>query len=142
MAALLAGLRERYAGRTYRAEDFAAVGEAVGASAASVLGNWLSSTAAPGFLASPASVVRLRDDDSGEPSFIGQLGRYEMWLRTAADDRPIEFDGSAAAQGWNKLGVFDLEGGRVSVVVSNRTTGDIVIADAVGWLPLSAANSP
>ena len=355
---LLAELRERYAGRTYRAEDFAAVGEAVGASAASVLGNWLSSTAAPGFLASPASVVRLRDDDSGdrryqtrvhvrndeptagaaflgvdrqawmertdafpvpgnssvelgmvtleppsqlwlhsyfsrnripvrlelpagvdhtaeesgslvgvgpsdwrpptavgividdldpgfaveadgnggwrggimarfrpelrfdqglpqyywwslegtlggewlrqevpsswgkyrhtmaratagygdhravfatelaggrwrldfhlphdplqqlpgegyvEPSFIGQLGRYEMWLRTAAGDRPIEFDGSAAAQGWNKLGVFDLQGGRVSVVVSNRTTGDIVIADAVNWLPLSAANSP
>lgn len=77
-----------------------------------------------------------------EPPFIGQLGRYEMWLRTAAGDRPIEFDGSAAAPGWNKLGVFDLEGGPVSVVVSNRTTGDIVIADAVNWRPLSAANSP
>lgn len=73
-----------------------------------------------------------------EPPFIGQLGRYEMWIRTAAGDRHIEFDGSAAAPGWNKLGVFETEGGLVSVVVSNRTTGRIVIADAVRWLPVSA----
>lgn len=73
-----------------------------------------------------------------EPPFIGQLGRYEMWMRTAAGDRSIEFDGSAAARGWNKLGVFEVDGGLVSVVVSNRTTGRIVIADAIRWLPVSA----
>ena len=73
-----------------------------------------------------------------EPSFIGHLGRYEMWLRTAGGDTSIEFDGSAAAQGWNRLGVFELAGGPVSVVVSHRTTGDLVIADAVRWLPVSA----
>ena len=72
-----------------------------------------------------------------EPPFIGQLGRFEMWLRTAAGDRPIEFDGSAAAPGWNKLGVFEVDAGLVSVVVSNRTTGRTVIADAIRWLPVS-----
>ena len=46
-----------------------------------------------------------------EPSFIGQLGRYEMWVRSAEDDLTVEFDGSAAAPGWNKLGTYDLEGG-------------------------------
>ena len=71
-----------------------------------------------------------------EPPFIGQLGSYEMWMRTAAGDRPIEFDGSAAAPGWNKLGVFEIDGGLASIVISNRTTGRIVIADAVRWLPL------
>ena len=71
-----------------------------------------------------------------DPPFIGQLGRYEMWMRSAAGDRPIEFDGSAAAPGWNKLGVFEMDGGRVGVVVSNRTNGRIVIADAVRWLPV------
>ena len=76
-----------------------------------------------------------------ELPFIGQLGRYEMWMRTADGDRPIEFDGSAAAPGWNKLGIFEIDGGLVSIVVSNRTTGRIVIADAIRWLPVSA-NSP
>ena len=84
---------------------------------------------------------QLPGGDYAEPSFLGQLGRYEVWLRTAAGDTSIEFDGSAAAQGWNRLGVFELSGGPVDVVVSNRATGDLVIADAVRWQPVSAKGS-
>ena len=76
-----------------------------------------------------------------EPSFIGQLGGYDMWVRTAEGDLTVEFDGSAAAPGWNRLGTFDLEGGSVTLVVSNRTTGGIAIADAVRWLPVSSAEN-
>ena len=76
------------------------------------------------------------------PSFIGLLGHYEMWIRTAAADTSIEFDGSAAEQGWNKLGIFELAAGSVSVVVSNRTTGDLVIVDAIRWLPVPVADAP
>ena len=77
-----------------------------------------------------------------EPSFIGRLGRYEMWVRTAEGDLRVEFDGSVAAPGWNKLGTFDLEGGTVTLVVSNRTTGGITIVDAVRWLPESSVDNP
>ena len=77
-----------------------------------------------------------------DPSFIGQLGRYEMWVRTAKGDLAVEFDGTAAGPGWNKLGTFDLEGSSVAVVVSNRSTGGIAIVDAVRWLPVSSAANP
>lgn len=60
-----------------------------------------------------------------------------MWLRTPEGETAIEFDGSGAAGGWHKLGEFDLESPRVSVVVSNRTDGDIVIADAIRWLEVA-----
>lgn len=91
----------------------------------------------------PDPLPQLPGEEYVVPSFIGQLGRYEIWLRTAAGETSIEFDGSAAAQGWNKLGMFDLAGGNVSVVVGNRTTGDLVVADAVRWLPVLAdAPSP
>lgn len=74
------------------------------------------------------------------PSFVDRLGRYQMWLRTDGRERPIEFDGSAAAQGWNRLGEFHLDAGLVDVVVSNRASGDIVIADAIRWLEVPASN--
>jgi len=81
-----------------------------------------------------APVPPMPDMDSALPSYTSQLGRYEMWLRTPQENTPIEFDGAGAAGGWNKLGEFDLESPLVSVVVSNRTDGDIVIADAIRWL--------
>ena len=64
--------------------------------------------------------------DFVDPPFTDQLGGYDMWLRTVSGDRVIEFDGSGAIPGWNKIGLFELDPGPVSVVVSNRTTGDIV----------------
>ena len=63
---LLGGLREMFAGETYRAEEFEAVGAAMGASPKSILGDWLNSKVAPGFLVSPVEVVRLDDDHSGK----------------------------------------------------------------------------
>ena len=79
-------------------------------------------------------VPQMPDMDYVWPPYTTLLGEYHIWLRTANGDTAIEFDGSGAAGGWNKLGEFHIESPRVSVVVSNRTDGDVVIADAIRWL--------
>ena len=43
------------------------------------------------------------------------------------------FDASIATPGWNDVGTFELPAGPAMVVVSDATTGDIVVADAVRW---------
>ena len=49
----------------------------------------------------------------------------------------VEFDADEAVKGWNKLGEFDLEAGEVRVQVSDLTTGEIVVADAIRWTPVA-----
>ena len=87
-------------------------------------------------------VPQMPDMDDSWPPFSSLLGRYDMWLRTAQGDTHIEFDGSGAVGGWNELGEFDIESPRVSVIVSNRTDGDAVIADAIRWLESTPATEP
>ena len=48
----------------------------------------------------------------------------------------IEFDGRDAVAGWNHLGDFDLESPQVSLVVTDRTDGAVVVADAIRWRPI------
>lgn len=52
------------------------------------------------------------------------------------DTRTVTFDGAEATPGWNSLSVYDRPAGPVQVVVSDRTSGDIVVADAVRWSPV------
>ena len=56
-------------------------------------------------------------------------------MKIVADgvDPTVEFDGEAATIGWNGLGEFRLPAGEVSLVVSNKTSGSMVVADAVRW---------
>ena len=74
---------------------------------------------------------------------VHQLGSYEMTLVQHSDEAtprdestPIEFDGSIAEAGWNRLGDFDLHSPNVSLAVTDRTDGDVVVADAIRWQPL------
>ena len=46
---------------------------------------------------------------------------------------PVLFDATIAVPGWNDVGTFELLPGPVTVVVSDATTGDIVVVDAVRW---------
>jgi len=66
-----------------------------------------------------------RRDDQGE---------YDIEL-VAPDgvSTPIPFDGEQGIEGWNNLGKFNLNAGEVRVVVSNRSTGQTVVADAIRW---------
>ena len=61
-------------------------------------------------------------------------GEYDIKLVAAGGESVvIAFDGEEGIDGWNNLGSFDLDAGEVRVVVSNRTTGQTVVADAIRW---------
>ena len=81
---------------------------------------------------------RERYRSMGSPtSRYGTQGRYD--LRLVSADGPavtLEFDASIAAPGWNHVGDFDLPSGAVRLIVSNQTDGEVVIADAIRWLPV------
>lgn len=63
-----------------------------------------------------------------------QLGTYDVTLVNGGRSQEVEFDASATDPGWTTLGRFDLDAGPVSLVVTNRTDGRTVVADAVRWL--------
>ena len=67
---------------------------------------------------------------------LGEKGTYEMKVVTGDSDLPVEFDADEAQTGWNDLGEYSLPAGEVSLEVSNKTTGAVVIADAVRWRPV------
>ena len=67
---------------------------------------------------------------------LGRPGTYDLTLIAGGEDRALEFDAAAAETGWNTLGDFDLSKGAARVVVSNRSSGRTVIADAVRWQPV------
>ena len=60
-------------------------------------------------------------------------GEYDMTLVANGQRQTIEFDATGSTNGWNDVGGFDLEAGPVSLEVSNRTTGNVVFADAIRW---------
>ncbi|HVS16666.1 MAG TPA: ABC transporter permease subunit [Thermoanaerobaculia bacterium] len=68
-----------------------------------------------------------------------RYGSYDLELRHHGEQRPIEFDAGAAEPGWSSLGDFELERGRVEVVLSDDTSGTVVLADAVRFVPLDGA---
>lgn len=63
-------------------------------------------------------------------------GTYDIQLAIDGNTQDIEFDSGAAQSGWNRLGDFDLAEGNVQLRVSDKTSGSIVIADAIRWRPL------
>lgn len=64
------------------------------------------------------------------------LGNYDIKVIANGETTAVEFD-AGEAQGWNKLGEFELEAGEVRVQVSDLTTGEIVVADAIRWTPVA-----
>ena len=71
------------------------------------------------------------------------MGSYDIALEYGDARRAVEFDAQAAEAGWNELGEFQLPAGAIRVVVSNRTEGAFVMADAIRWWPAPASgNAP
>ena len=68
----------------------------------------------------------------------GEKGDYDVKIVATGVEESIEFDASAAREGWNDLGEFSLPAGEASLLVSNKTTGRAVVADAVRWRPVDA----
>ena len=77
---------------------------------------------------------------------LEQVGMYS-YFRSTNDDQGIQgieissgdvvatvdFDAAAATQGWNEIDAFDLPAGPVRVTVSDKTSGNAVVADAIRW---------
>ena len=61
------------------------------------------------------------------------LGSMDMRLESGGAETAIAFDAGAAEIGWNKVGEYDLDDRTVRLVVSNRTDGETVVADAIRW---------
>jgi len=88
-------------------------------------------------IASSAEMLLLEDEFTAPVGLSGSLGAYDVTVRAGGEERSLEFDGAAAETGWNTLGEFSLSEGSVQLVVSNRTSGRLVIADAVRWQSVS-----
>ena len=69
IGALLAELRQRYAGRNFTVAQFEALTDELGVPLAPVVGDWLHDAALPGFVASAPVVVRLPEDDQGRARY-------------------------------------------------------------------------
>ena len=74
------------------------------------------------------------------PEFIlisyGTLGAFDMTLVADGETTRVDFDGAGADPGWNKIGEFEFTTTEVRLEISSRTDGEMVIADAIRWIPL------
>ena len=80
-------------------------------------------------------VEKTTPNSPGAPLFTLDLGKYNLRLLAGGQTYPLEFDASVAEPGWNDLGQFDLHQGETQVVVTDETSGNVIIADAIRWRP-------
>lgn len=74
------------------------------------------------------------------PSF-GTLGSFNMTVVADGTETPVVFDGATAEIGWNKLGEYDFAETEVRLEITSQTDGEMVIADAIRWLPLDGTDT-
>lgn len=78
-----------------------------------------------------ALTIRVQEDILDQ-----DMGDFEMTIVAGDDETLVGFDAAAATVGWNELGEFTLPAGEAALLVSNRTSGSFVVADAVRWRPV------
>ena len=71
----------------------------------------------------------------------GRLGTHHLAVAAEDVETTVAFDADSAGPGWNRVGTYTLPPGEVSVTVSNRSTGETVIADAVRWTQATATRA-
>lgn len=69
------------------------------------------------------------------PSY-GTLGTLGMTVIAGSQEVEIAYHGASADIGWNTIDEFEFISTNVRLVVSNRTDGEMVIADAIRWVSL------
>jgi hypothetical protein len=69
-------------------------------------------------------------------NFANANSTWSLEIVSADGRQTVEYDASAAAQGWNLIGEYRLPAGEVHVEISDRAAGGLIIADAVGWSPV------
>ena len=68
-----------------------------------------------------------------------KLARFQLELKNRGLSKILEFDAQEAADGWNDLGLFDLDLGTVDVVLTPKSSGRS-IGDAIKWTLERAEN--
>jgi len=91
-------------------------------------------------LPGPSASKRTRSELSRFWRVPDRLETLDLEIVATERRTPVNFDASIAVPGWNDVGTFELPAGPVTVVVSDATTGDIVVADAVRWELVSPAS--
>ena len=81
----------------------------------------------------PASPLADLPGDAPRGTLTDGLGVYEIVLQTASGETTVAFDGGAALPGWNRLGSFEMDAGNAAVLVTDRTSGEWVVVDAIRW---------
>ena len=69
------------------------------------------------------------------------LGTFDMKLAADGKTTPLLFDGAVAETGWNEVGEFEFAATQVRLEISSRTDGEMVIADAIRWVPLGGTDA-
>lgn len=58
-------------------------------------------------------------------------GEYNYSVKSSEGTENVTIDLKDAEDGWNNLGTYNFAGDSVKVVLSNKSAGDVVVADAV-----------
>ena len=64
------------------------------------------------------------------------VGSFDIEIRVGSTLSTHTFDAPNAPSGWNIIGTFDLPDPEVDVLISNKTKGMYVFADAIRWTPV------
>jgi ABC-type transport system involved in multi-copper enzyme maturation permease subunit len=72
---------------------------------------------------------------------VPKWGTWHLVVNPDAGAQEASFDSAAAEPGWNLVGSFDLDAGAVTVELSDRTDGMIVVADAIRWRRTAGAGN-
>ena len=62
-----------------------------------------------------------------------EQGVHSIEISSGDTVTTVDFDAVAATPGWNEIDAFDLGEGPVRVTVSDKTSGNAVVADAIRW---------
>jgi hypothetical protein len=78
-------------------------------------------------------------------SFQGATRKWGVWKLEIVDEsgsHSVEFDATEAPRGWNVVGSYEIADGRVAVELSDDFDGQVVVADAIRWLPTAGTAAP
>jgi len=80
-------------------------------------------------------------DKSRFRPFIQKWGAWHLELVTSEGSQEVTFDSVAAGGGWNLVGTYDLPAGEVRLELTDRTDGQLVVADAIRLQPAAGGGS-
>ena len=67
----------------------------------------------------------------GKSSFLAD---YNLTISHAGADQSMVFMPDETQPGWQYVTTFDLEPGQVDVILSNKSDGVLIYADAIRWV--------